>query len=613
MFYVNMAGTKAAAINAASNAESLDGVFHKDAYTAGSPALMIDVFDSKAKYKTKADVLLQPRGFRLHLNTASNNMAPLKVPRKFVQAVMNNEVFSTIGNEYDPFLPVMISDKAGLILPYNPAKFMNIVNGVENHKNLVYNFTNARNKYNVEVEHPLYYGIKDFIESIGSRLYELCGTNDIVIPIQHSTTGFSLWSLIVLASTPYILRRRTNSMISVLDYENNFEYPFAQLTTIREANPQAAINYINSDVSEPLTVKQMTRDAAIRWAFGENFWQVDEKAANDEYHVVLPWYFNEEQFRISDGLMKLRDEPGVMSFPSLRSGTRLSILDVLYNVTEREVRLSLDRMVVPPMYGKHTSYSVYKYGVTTDGIPMVSYFGNKGEDTLTWDKVIATPRELGFIIPAPGGTLTANTNGVKYGDSQADGPLHSGFVAFRLRSWFGGDEIAAPEKDILKAPAINVNRAMSLRQIYLTIFAQDKNEGDYSDLGFVPSMSELFNSTDGSFEAVLGKSLFIPFTEADGITKINDDSYKVGSFQKAIWFFTQRLTLAINPFECILKRGVGEDALKFDPYDFLYYNGVAGFRASDYNEDVYNRLKRRIDEGLLFLSDPFVEDSPIFN
>jgi hypothetical protein len=311
--------------------------------------------------------------------------------------------------------------------------------------------------------------------------------------------------------------------------------------------------------------------------------------------------------------MKLKDESGVMSFPSLRSGTRLSILDSLYNVTEREVRLSLDRMVVPPMYGKLKSYSVYKYGVTTDGIPMVSYYGNKGTDTLTWDKVVATPRELGFIISAPGGTLTANTNGVKYGTSQADGPLHSGFAAFRLRSWFGGDAIEAPETDILEPLAVNVNRAMSLRQIYLTIFAQDKTENDYSDFGFVPSMSELFSSTDGSFEAVLGKSLFIPFTEADGVTKIDDDSYKVGSLQKAIWFFTQRMTLAINPFECILKRRTGEDALKFDPYDFLYYNGVAGFRASDYNEDVYNRLKRRMDEGLLFLSDPFVEDSPIFN
>jgi hypothetical protein len=264
------------------------------------------------------------------------------------------------------------------------------------------------------------------------------------------------------------------------------------------------------------------------------------------------------------------------------------------------------------MYGSHESYLVYKYGVTTDGIPMVNYFGDNSGDTLTWDKLIATPRELGFIIPAPGGTLTANTDGVKYGTSKASGPLHSGFVAFRLRSWFGGDDIAAPEADILDAPSINVNRAMSLRQFYLTIFAQDLGEDDYSDFGFVPSMSELFAADNDGFEAVLGKSLFIPFTEADGVTKSNDGDYQVGSLQKAIWFFTQRMTLAINPFECILRRGVGEDALKFDPYDFLYYNGVAGFRASDYNEDVYNRLKRRTDEGLLFLSDPFVEDSPIF-
>jgi len=612
MFHGNMAGAKAVAANVSSEPESLDGIFHKDQYLTGSPALMIDVFDSKRKYKTKADVLLQPRGIRLHLNTASNNMAPLRLPKKFVEAVMNNEVFSTIGYEYDPFLPVMISDKAALILPYDPSKFMDITKGTENHTNFTYNFTNMRNNYNVEVEHPLYYGIKDFIESIGAQLYELCGADDIVIPIQHSTTCFSLWSLIVLAATPYILRRRTNSMISVLDYENNFEYPFSQLITIREADPQSAVNYINADTAEPLVVKQMNPSAAIRWAFGENFWQVDEKAANNEYHVVLPWYFNEDQFELVDGLMKLKDEPAAMSFPSLRSGTRLSILDSLYNMSEREVRLSLDRMVVPPMYGTHSCYSIYKYGVNTDGIPMVSYFGDKGDDTLTWDKVVATPRELGFIIPAPGGTLTANTSGVKYGTTVASGPLHSGFVSFRLRSWFGGDAIEAPENEILTPLAVNVNRAMSLRQIYLTIFAQDLGANDYADFGFIPSMSELFVANDDGYSAAVGRSLFIPFTDVDGVTQLTDSAYRVGSLQKALWFFTQRMTLAINPFECILRRGAGEDALKFDPYDFLYYNGVAGFRASDYNEDIYNRLKRRIDEGLLFLSDPFVEDSPIF-
>lgn len=600
-------------------------IFTSDAYKQGAASLMIDLFDSHNKYATKGDMLLQPRGFRLHLQTADNNMNVFRVPSKFAQVVQANEVFSTIDHEYDPFLPVCISDKASLAHPYSFNTFI----GSNRPKPFVYKYTNnTNNTYYVEVNHPLVKGLYDFMTRLGPKFVKnLTSDRSISIPCMHSTTGFSLWSLMLLAATPDIMKARIPAFIDVIDYEENFGYPFRQLVDMKTANPMYAKNYVNSDYNEPITLKKMDPATAIKWVMPENLWIAKENTASNEY--VLPWYHSELQYDFDSGDKVILSDikPCVMSMPSIRSGSRLAVLDTIYGMTERELRLSLDRQTVFPGYGlvDTSDAHVYKYGLTTDGQPMITI---KDSDA-TLELWVKTPREIGWVIPCPNGMLTqtiktfaltsdgdidyenTTTGRLTYTDSFAE----YGCATMRLRYWHGYDAKSA--SSILEKAAVNINRAMSLRQGFKAIVAT-RAAGDYrtySAQDFIVSLSHCFNATAANPATVNSNSLFIPFVKATGNGQVESSaSYKVVSLQKYYWTRLQRLGLAINQFDCIpsAKDLGSDDSVKSDPYDFLYVFGVAGFRGSDYNEDSYNREKVRLNLGMLFTEDPYFVDSAAY-
>jgi len=80
----------------------------------GNPSAIIAAFDSPNKYHNKADILLQPRSLRMHFKTADSNMGPFKLDPRLVKAVRENETFSTLAADYDPSLPILMTDKARL-------------------------------------------------------------------------------------------------------------------------------------------------------------------------------------------------------------------------------------------------------------------------------------------------------------------------------------------------------------------------------------------------------------------------------------------------------------------------------------------------------------------
>lgn len=607
-------------------AAGIDNVFKKDYYVKGSAALMINLFDSTSKYAKKSDILLQPRSFKMHLSTADNNMKPLRVKSELVQNVNAHEVFSTIDRDYDPLMPVCISDKAALIHCYD---FNDLYSFSELDDNGTPKFTKApfsymysdiRNNYVVTSACPLLSGIHKFLNSVGYKLRELIGSDELVIPMIHSTCFFSLWSLIVLAATPFILNERVNSLRDVIYYEKNVEYPFHQLITIQDANPTDNVNFENSSIMEPLKSKIMQPSVALSWYMPELFWPFDEETLDDKYKYVLPWYFNEQNFTFTDTTAYIDSDKACMSMPSIRSGARFSFLDNIYSMDERDIRLCLDRLTQLPTNETGTGeQGVYKYSQMSDGIPFLTF----SKTNFNMKTFLSLCRELGCFIVAPHGYISVSPLATELATfaNETDGIF--GNTSYILKYWHGKNAIVdegSGTQSILLNSQINVNRASAYVQDWNAIPAVNFSGESVNDHGWLPALSMLF--TSGSYTPAFGKGRFVPFTtgvsdNAGGQKVYNDgkdsDVYSVLSLQKAFWTRIQKLPFAISPFDtCSNLRRAGEDGIKIDPFDLLYCFGLAGFRASDYQEDVYNRLNQVVNQGFTFIKDPFVSASPIF-
>lgn len=713
--------------NAMGNALDKNYIFKNTSYRLGDPALMIDAYDSVNKYHNKADLLLQPRGFRMHLQTADNNINPLKVPEEFANVFAATETFSTIDHEYEPLLPICVTDKANLISAFNfneLAAFCNegykdytyditydttngyttysndvilVKHGIpaimqwdalyilykmsddegydddaypeyngtthkisikshsplgsskakcnivvtpttegfddyttlvsiadpttitydivfvepEEHENLiedvtitaddnawtplnageyVYEYSDLRNNYIVEVKHPLIQGIIEYLNnSIGAKFRDLLGTEDLYIPLIFSTQYMTLAQLIICAATPWIARVRQNSMKDVIYYEDNLhEYPYAKLKSIKDVPFKNFVNFSYTDYDTPLETKVMNPVQAINWTMPEFIWKVNQDAITGKSSFVLPWYFNENDLTLDGDDVVVDDDAANMSMPSIRSGIRLGLLDNLYGMSEKDIRLSLDRLTKYFLRNSNIdSYGAYKYGRTTDGQVFVTL--DAGE-TFTIGEILSCPRELGLSMDAPLGVLTvdpADGQGVTTSLKAltADGISTS----YRIKIFVNKNTYDTPS--ILAQFGVNINRAANYTQKWFEITANNATSNTMI-AGLVFGMGD-DTHTYSPFAAInSGASL------SNGIN--------VTSYQRSLNTRLQFLPFVISPFD-----GNFSSTYTHDIYDIAYMFGLCGFRASDYRESVYNREKRVVNEGLLFVSDPWIEDSPI--
>lgn len=597
-------------------------IFSTAEYVLGASSLFIAINDSIAKYNNKADLLVQPRSYKLALQVADNNMNPLRVKADFVQAVNSREVFSTIDREYDPLQPVCISDKEAIIHCYDFNDLYSFSsldeNGNPNFNKdpFIYAYSDLRNSYVVAAAIPLLRGLHQYLNSVGPKIVSLnngaLANTDIVIPMVHSTCFFSLWSLFILSATPFIDRERVNSLRDVLYYEKNVEYPFHQLISIRDANPMNGINYGNTDYQLPITVKRMMPSVALTWVLPEVFWPVDEQTTDDKYTYVLPWYFNQVEFNFTGTSIERADGKYAISMPSIRSGVRFGYLDDIYGMEERDVRLSLDRLVdIPVNTTSAGNQGVYKYSQNNDGIPYCTFTAAN----FTIKKFLSLPRELGWFLVAPAGVLgKMRTGNTTFGYATANGPMF-GQSSYLAKYWHGRvpTTAAGSPSAILEKANINVSRSSAYKQDWDAIPATNKFDQGEADWGFYMSVADALG--DGH-TLVTGKSKFIPFTTgvvsggAEGVK--SDTDFEVMALHKALWTRIQKIPMALSPWDMRIKRGLTDDTIKFDPYDFLYYFGLAGFKASEYDEDVYNRCNDILDKGFSFLEDPFCQASPLF-
>jgi hypothetical protein len=320
---------------------------------------------------------------------------------------------------------------------------------------------------------------------------------------------------------------------------------------------------------------------AINWIMPEFFWKV----ATEKY--VLPWYFCENDLD-ANGDVNL--DASTMCMPSIRSGIRLGSLDTLYGMTEKDVRLSLDRMTKTFLNDSDiNSFNAYKYGRMTDGQILANL---KASKLFSVGKILSAPRELGLVMDAPLGVLTVDPADVSAGH-ELDTALKAMNVdgtssSYRIKIWVNPDTIEHPT--ILAASGVNINRAANYSQKWYEITANGATTNlDLTGL--------IFGLGDDA-------ATYSPFAEL-GSGASAGNGVNVVSYQRSMFTRLQLLPFIISPFDSVSASGV------HDIYDFAYFFGLCGFRASDYRESVYNREKEVVNQGMLFVNDPWVLSSPI--
>lgn len=625
------------------------GYFSVSGMRAGSAALMVPLFDSIAKYKTKADLVNQPRGIKMHLQTADNNMDPFRCKKEFVAALNSVDAYSTIDHDYDPTAPVYILDNVRLIHPYSWTKalaFTRDDNGVKTYTSVPFRYQYAAgsgmNQYRLTVGEPVLNGVAYFLDLHANEIFNATkgNSNDseitINIPIVHSTTHFSLWDLLVCASTPYIIYERTNALKDILDYEMFYKYPLQGTVRIQDANPLNAVNYGALSPMAAIQVKQMLPSNAIRWKYPETWIRLGEDQ-------LAPYYFNERGFDVistsisgSKGSATLRQN-GECEFttPVVRSGYKLQGLDDFFGMEVKDQLLITDRLVRMPGNVDPTvpfAAHIYKYGQESDGLIVIE---NAFASGVTAADVYSTPRLLGFYADAPAGVCQV------YDGQQSGGEwvpalgkltaltdinlisLKPSFRAIQYKGVYADGEVIVSRP--LQVGSVNVNRGQAFTQIWGMKWAGQKVKSKYFDLVLSINESIAYNDElghDPRFVVVTDKAQFSPYVygpyavSGSGANRTTTNTaYSIGVKNRPIlfaphlmlWTLLQKTDFVINPFE-------NSDAAQpaADPFGVAYLFGLAGFMAANYNEEIYNRANMYQNEGYGYTVDPMTQQSPVF-
>jgi len=293
-------------------------------------------------------------------------------------------------------------------------------------------------------------------------------------------------------------------------------------------------------------------------------------------------------------------------------------------------------------------YHIYKYGRTSDGMVALSYT----DAILTVGEVMATPREMGWAMDAPAGLLTPTRSEhatididdrieddeieinafLKDVDDPFFGETSLAMTLYRAScdAYDPDDPLFVGNSEILGADAVNISRAASYSQDWNAFFAiatvEADESGDVIDafgeflpaaFGLSLSMNDIFytlwNGLTHTDSLNGAKGIFIPYIDSEDEQE-DARRFNIVSLARYMWLRTQRLPFLLNPWDCcgFIRQAGWDDSPLFDPFDFMYWYGGCGFRASDYNEDINNRIETAVSLGFDFISDPLMQSSLIF-
>lgn len=618
-----------------------------EGFAAGSSGWMLGLLDTLLKNNYKSDIYLNPRGIKQYIDLYNQNVKPFKVRSLLPKLLKGREMFSLLNGEYDPFLPILFTDNEALFTSFSYSDFVDS-NGVPISIKYVYN--EKRNEYTTEVYHPLIKGIYDYLSYNWRKiryLFETAGNANlsITVPIVHSMTGVSVWSLLCMAAMPEIVRCRMSSFRDVIKYEAMIGYPFSDFMNITEAIDLPYKNFDFQGYDKPLKAKQMDPVHAISWILPEMWYcieSIDEteasisKVGDPTIAYIAPWYLSVDQFN-KDG--SLKDGEYKMNFPLIRSGSTMKALEDLYSVKERDLRLSIDMVLRLPKQGTaNFEVAAYKYSRVNDGGVIFTNEITNPEDAdgsyLTVLDIITLPRELGLSIVMP-------ANALSVARADADDVNITKYNAHDLAYAFYGETSyvarvyaqninAAPA--VLAADPLVIDPMAGLQQSWFTIPAiNDPGDHGYKH-GYVLSMNQLIKTyvdVNGLGKNIAHNALNSDHTEYTPVAPLDNSSItsnhlkksRVISLQKYFWFRIQRLPMLISPWDVSMDvtaygrgtLGANDNLARAysDPYDLLYFFNLAGFMASDYEEDVYDRINNQVSRGMSFVSDPFIEETPL--
>lgn len=594
--------------------------YFKELNNRGSAAILLNVFDSVKKFKTKADLVNQPRGLKLPLQTGMNNLGPHTCKKEFKAALDSLEVFSTIDRGYDPSAPICINDGLAYVIPYSwktALEFTRSAYGMpRSYTSRVFAYAyqagKGNQKYIIKVGEPILNGIAWFLEQYASSIYgALKHDSDkeatLYIPVRSYTTHFSLFDYLICAASAYILYERTIAFKDLLDYkEIEGSWPIQGSEPI---DPEWVMRNAHGKLNlfDRLPSGEMSPAKAMRWLFPEVFTPIGKDQ-------LLPWYMASSNFTsggTTDAPTLTQDfDNKYIPAPVIRSGVALGYLDDFYSMTLKDQLLSIDKLVrVPGVTGSFAGYS-YAYSDFGEGIAVY-----KGDPSGIFNvyNFFTTPRQIGWISDAPEGVCKTPiwAMGTDLKDSWFTGKNieacalnHSSFIA-RIYSSLAGNSPTS----LAVGGNMAVSRASAFAQKWTQIYSSHKStSGDGN--GVIMSAASCFTRDNDDIKLVLNKTMFKPARNTYGAYAEYDNQVPIAAMMRMLWARIQKLPFIINPFD---SGAVDNDQIGIvDPFDFAYMFGLAGFMQVSYHEELSNRISEKLAKMYLFLEDPYFKDSPLF-
>lgn len=635
-------------------------LFNANEYRKGSAAGLIRMFDSTVKYRTKGDILGMQRSLAMHLSQADNNIDSLHVNPLFMRALDKAHLFSTPTGEYNPLLPIYATRKIRLILPFslnyflqgwvNPASLTNAQKtqfrdqDTGSLTSYVYSYKDIRNTYTTRVQMPLIEGLlRWLLKHQGAWVSTFGDNNTTTIPFAFDFTNPGLLEFMLCSASQEILWERNICFRDILFAGEQSTYIWDDLVSLKELDPLHSSQMKIADYNTPLQLGKMAPDTAIRTFWGDSMLRIYTNG-NERNEYVLPWYMNEQAINPTSGAPWTANSgpwsastPYNMSIPSIRDGVRHAYVDVIKSLDERDIRLALDRMVSipkPVLSGPlatspsvdHVFYSDYsvtnlnnavkiaslRYDQNSDGRLVVKYDSNVGSNDhhLCEGSLLCVPKEIGYIWPgmkrfrAVINTMTATeATGITatYYDEPDDvtdtytGGRTTSIVSYRVKA------------DALTSGSID--RSAALTQVFYTCFADqelsDANVLYTNRIGLAPSESQ--NGGDP-------ENLLCMYSIGTS-THVSDTVFPADSFAtmaRKVSTKLQRFMMPINPFENAYVTATTGVIADFDPLESSFYFGLSGMLASDYSQDILERLDVRDQLGVDYTKDKFQTDSLIF-